>query len=190
MSQTSFRKAESGDFAFDAENEALAERIIARYPQERHRSAVIPLLDIAQRQNGGWLSKQAIEFVAQAHAELSAIYRLDDHDPALHLAMLDKQRTLELGRAAGVGTPRWWQVDTAADLDSLPADIPYPCLIKPLHSHRFQQLFRKKYWLVEGAQQLREYGQRTLDAELGFMICEQIPGPDTAVHVFPRTRWP
>lgn len=65
MSQTSFRKAESGDFAFDAENEALAERIIARYPQERHRSAVIPLLDIAQRQNGGWLSKQAIEFVAE-----------------------------------------------------------------------------------------------------------------------------
>ena len=129
-------------------------------------------------------SDAAIEFVAQAHAELSAIYRLDDHDPALHLAMLDKQRTLELGRAAGVGTPRWWQVDTAADLDSLPADIPYPCLIKPLHSHRFQQVFRKKYWLVEDAQQLRVYGQRTLDAELGFMICEQIPGPDTALSSY------
>ncbi len=65
MSQTSFRSPESGDFAFDAENEALAQRIIARYPEERHRSAVIPLLDIAQRQNGGWLSKQAIEFVAE-----------------------------------------------------------------------------------------------------------------------------
>lgn len=65
MSQTSYRNPESGDFAFDAENEALAQRIIARYPEERHRSAVIPLLDIAQRQNGGWLSKEAIEFVAE-----------------------------------------------------------------------------------------------------------------------------
>ncbi len=64
MSQTSFRSAASGDFVFDADNEALAQRIIARYPDERQRSAVIPLLDIAQRQNGGWLSKEAIEFVA------------------------------------------------------------------------------------------------------------------------------
>ncbi len=65
MSQTSFRSPESGDFVFNDENEALAQRIIARYPDDRHRSAVIPLLDIAQRQNGGWLSKQAIEFVAK-----------------------------------------------------------------------------------------------------------------------------
>ncbi len=65
MSETSYRPPVSGDFAFDAENEALAERIIARYPEGRHRSAVIPLLDIAQRQNGGWLSGEAIEFVAK-----------------------------------------------------------------------------------------------------------------------------
>ncbi|MBC6404281.1 MAG: NADH-quinone oxidoreductase subunit NuoE [Rhodospirillales bacterium] len=64
MSQTTYRAPESGEFAFDAENEALAQRIIARYPEGRHRSAVIPLLDIAQRQNGGWLSKEAVEFVA------------------------------------------------------------------------------------------------------------------------------
>jgi len=65
MSQTSYRTPEAGDFAFDAENEALAQRIIARYPDGYHRSAVIPLLDIAQRQNGGWLSPEAIEFVAK-----------------------------------------------------------------------------------------------------------------------------
>ncbi len=65
MSETSYHRPASGDFAFDSENEALAQRIIARYPEGRHRSAVIPLLDIAQRQNGGWLSGEAIEFVAE-----------------------------------------------------------------------------------------------------------------------------
>jgi len=65
MSETSHRPPEPGDFAFSPDNEALAQRIIARYPEGRHRSAVIPLLDIAQRQNGGWLSRRAIEFVAQ-----------------------------------------------------------------------------------------------------------------------------
>jgi NADH-quinone oxidoreductase subunit E len=51
-------------FAFTPENRERAERIIARYPQGRQHSAIVPLFDIAQRQNGGWLSREAIEHVA------------------------------------------------------------------------------------------------------------------------------
>ena len=51
-------------FAFTPENRARAERIVARYPKGRQHSAIIPLLDIAQRQHGGWLSHEAIEYVA------------------------------------------------------------------------------------------------------------------------------
>ena len=38
---------------------------MARYPEDRKASGIIPLLDLAQRENGGWLSKEAIEWVAQ-----------------------------------------------------------------------------------------------------------------------------
>src|SRR3546814_14481237 len=38
---------------------------LARYPEGRKASATIALLDLAQRQNGGWLSGAAIEYVAQ-----------------------------------------------------------------------------------------------------------------------------
>ncbi|MFM2129476.1 MAG: hypothetical protein RL477_1022 [Pseudomonadota bacterium] len=51
-------------FAFTAENKARADAIIAKYPAGRQRSAVIPLLDLAQRQNGGWLPRAAIRHVA------------------------------------------------------------------------------------------------------------------------------
>jgi NADH dehydrogenase (ubiquinone) flavoprotein 2 len=51
-------------FAFTPENRERADRILARYPKGRQHSAIIPLLDIAQRQNGGWLSREAIEYVA------------------------------------------------------------------------------------------------------------------------------
>jgi len=51
-------------FAFDAGSLARAQQIVARYPEGRQASAVIPLLDLAQRQNGGWLSQAAIEHVA------------------------------------------------------------------------------------------------------------------------------
>ena len=52
-------------FLFTPENRERAERIIARYPKGRQHSAIIPLLDLAQRQNGGWLSHEAIAYVAE-----------------------------------------------------------------------------------------------------------------------------
>jgi len=51
-------------FAFDAENGAAADRMVARYPEGRQASAVLPLLDLAQRQHGGWVPQAAIEHIA------------------------------------------------------------------------------------------------------------------------------
>ena len=52
-------------FAFTPENRAAAEAAIAKYPPGRQASAVLPLLDLAQRQNGGWLPQAALEHVAE-----------------------------------------------------------------------------------------------------------------------------
>jgi NADH-quinone oxidoreductase subunit E len=50
-------------FAYTAENEAQAEAWIGKYPKGRQHSAVIPLLMLAQDQEG-WVTKAAIEHVA------------------------------------------------------------------------------------------------------------------------------
>lgn len=58
-------------FAWTAENAAEAKTIVARYPEGRQRSAVMPLLFLAQYQVGaetntqGWLPLPVIEFVAR-----------------------------------------------------------------------------------------------------------------------------
>ena len=39
--------------------------VLEKYPTNRQQSAVIPVLDIAQRQNKGWLTRSAIEKVAE-----------------------------------------------------------------------------------------------------------------------------
>ena len=65
MKVTSYRRDETADFAFTAENLEKAKEFIARYPEGRQASAVISLLYIAQAQNGGWLSPAAIEHVAE-----------------------------------------------------------------------------------------------------------------------------
>ena len=56
---------ESNIFEWSQENFTKAKKIIENYPAKRQQSAVIPLLDLAQRQNKGWLNKEAIEKVAE-----------------------------------------------------------------------------------------------------------------------------
>lgn len=53
-----------GPFVFTKENMELVKYHIAKYPEGRQASAVLPLLDIAQRQSGGWLPRAAMETVA------------------------------------------------------------------------------------------------------------------------------
>src|SRR5438874_10204012 len=53
------------EFSFTAENRAWAQVQVAKYPQGREASAVIPLLWRAQEQAGGWLPQKAIEHVAE-----------------------------------------------------------------------------------------------------------------------------
>ncbi len=52
-------------FAFTAENEKEIKRIIAKYPEGRQASAVMPLLDLAQRQHDNWIPIKAIEVIAE-----------------------------------------------------------------------------------------------------------------------------
>ena len=58
-----FEQPESFDFT--PENMRVAEAHIAKYPPGRQASAVLPLLDLAQRQCGGWLPRAAMDRVAQ-----------------------------------------------------------------------------------------------------------------------------
>ncbi len=88
MRTTSFPAGDSADFAFTPENDERAKTIMARYPEGRQSSAMIALLDLAQRQNGGWLSVPAIEYVAnyldvapiRAH-EVASFYSMFNEKP-------------------------------------------------------------------------------------------------------------
>lgn len=52
-------------FAFTAENEEKILTILAKYPEGRQASAVMPMLDLAQRQHQNWIPMKAIEHIAK-----------------------------------------------------------------------------------------------------------------------------
>lgn len=75
-------------FAWTSENEAAAQSHIAKYPEGRQQSAVMPLLDIAQRQNGGHLTIEIMEYIADylemppiKVQEVATFYSMYNHKP-------------------------------------------------------------------------------------------------------------
>lgn len=56
---------ESTPFDFTPENMKVVDQIIKKYPKGYQKAATIPLLDLAQRQNGGWLPLAAMNKVAK-----------------------------------------------------------------------------------------------------------------------------
>lgn len=70
MSTASGPTPEVASFSFTPEYMAKAKAVIAKYPAGRQASAVMPLLDLAQRQMAsdkteGWLPRVAMDYIAE-----------------------------------------------------------------------------------------------------------------------------
>lgn len=94
-------------------------------------------------------------------------------------AMLDKEKTYAIARAAEVPAPRIWRVRSEADLESIAADLSYPCALKPLHSHLFSQHFAdRKLFVADDHDALRGALAETREHELEVLVTEIVPGED------------
>jgi NADH-quinone oxidoreductase E subunit len=74
------------EFAFTPENLERAKTIIAKYPEGKQQSAVIPLLDIAQRQHHNWIPRVAMDYVA----DLLEMPRIRVYEVASFYTMFNK----------------------------------------------------------------------------------------------------
>jgi len=90
-------------FEFAAENLEQAKAHIAKYPPGRQASAVLPLLWIAQYQNGGWLPKAAMDYVA----ELLAMAPIRVYEVATFYTMFNLRPVGRYLLQACTTTPCW-----------------------------------------------------------------------------------
>jgi len=75
-------------FTWTPENEAAAQKHISKYPDGKQQSAVMPLLDIAQRQNSGHITTEIMEYIAVYLGmpairvqEVATFYTMYNHKP-------------------------------------------------------------------------------------------------------------
>jgi len=90
-------------FIFTEENKARADAILSIYPDGHKRAAVIPLLDLAQRQNGGWLPISAMHHVA----EVIGMPRMRVYEVATFYTMFMRNPTGKYHVQVCTTTPCW-----------------------------------------------------------------------------------
>lgn len=56
---------DSKNIKFSDEAQALVNKLITHYPEGKKKSAILPVLHIAQAEFGGWLSPQSMDYVAE-----------------------------------------------------------------------------------------------------------------------------
>lgn len=59
-----FNKAKRAELKFSEEAMKTVQKIMSNYPEGKHKSALLPVLHIAQAEFGGWLSAETMDYVA------------------------------------------------------------------------------------------------------------------------------
>jgi D-aspartate ligase len=119
----------------------------------------------------------ALELIARSRDEL-VDWKLHpvDADDGVVLDLLDKERTYEIARAAGVGAPRTITLRSEDDLEQALREVGVPCALKPLHIHEFARAFRRKVFLIRDADTLRRAFARTSELGLEMLLTEIVQG--------------
>jgi D-aspartate ligase len=141
------------------------------------------LRTLVQRRHGGVLlpcDDDALELIASHRAELvEAGYLPFEADDGVVLAMLDKARTYELARAAGISTPRVVRLTDEESVDRALEEVGLPSALKPVHSHAFTRVYGgRKAFRVSTPAELRRLARETREAGLEMLAIEIIPGAD------------
>jgi D-aspartate ligase len=130
-------------------------------------------------------SDNAIEFLAENEAELRKNFVFDGGQAGQRLDLLDKRRTLEIAKTAGISTPKSWPVSQGEDFAEKIADMQFPLIVKPHNTFNFARVFGRKFFQVQsGLDELREKVREAHESGFEVSIVELIPGPDNLLSSY------
>jgi D-aspartate ligase len=139
------------------------------------------LEELGRRGDGVLIScaDRATELLVQRRAEIPPNLRSFESASSAHLSLMDKSSLCEIAEEAGVRYPQTLTLSDRAQLERVAVEAAFPCLIKPVHSHRWRSLFgERRAIVVDGPGELIREATAPLDAGLDLLVSEHIPGPD------------
>lgn len=120
----------------------------------------------------------ALEFVVKYRAALADRFLITEANDEVLDAMLDKAKTHELAKRAGIPAPEVWIINTRDDLRRVMEHVTYPCGLKPRVSHEFKKFSDKKLLVANTAHELKLAFEKVEPFKVEMMVTELIPGGD------------
>jgi len=123
-------------------------------------------------------SDAAIELISRHRDVLSQKFILDLSSPEAQLCMLNKLSSYQAATAAGVPTPRYWQVESLPDVNRVSHELVFPLIVKPHLSHVFVARFGRKFVVANNLDELLSLIEDLFASGVGVVLMEKIEGPD------------
>jgi D-aspartate ligase len=142
---------------------------------------IAKLEELGERGDGVLIScaDRTTELLAQRRAEIPSSLRSFESPSSAHLALMNKASLCEIAEKAGVRYPRTLNLGDRDQLERVVSEATFPCLIKPVHSHRWRSVFgERRVIVVDDPEELAREAIPALDADLELLVSEHIPGPD------------
>ena len=157
------------EFVAVGSKEGVIERYLTWLEHEGPRGAVILPCD-----------DYGVEMIARHRATLEGwgYIPVEGNDEVM-LAMLDKERTYELAREAGVATPAWATVRGADEALAVVAGFDWPVGLKPLQSHEWAKHRSEKFIVAADRAELETISEWAFAPRVPMLMTEVIPGPET-----------
>ncbi|MGB7161531.1 MAG: ATP-grasp domain-containing protein [Tepidisphaeraceae bacterium] len=123
-------------------------------------------------------SDAGIRVVARHREALAQLYRMDESDARAQLDVLDKLTTYQHAAAAGVPTPRFWEVAGRDEVIAIRDELVYPLVVKPRLSHVFESRFGRKHIVASSFDDVIDAFDTAAVSGISMCLVELIPGGD------------
>lgn len=160
----------------------VKEKVCLPHPEKNEQSFICELVNLGKKYYGVPLfpvSDEALKIVSKHKAELSLYFRVACVEWPIVRKIIEKNYTYELASSLGIPVPKTIKLMPAHDISEYLDAFEYPVLIKPVESHLYFSIFRKKNLKVQNQKQLQQGCERAFQAGLEVMLQEMIPGCDS-----------
>ncbi|MBZ4663443.1 MAG: carboxylate--amine ligase [Caloramator sp.] len=165
-----------------------SEILIGPHYKEKPQEFLQFLIDYAKKQEHPPVlfpcADPYVEFVDEHLDVLKQYYLIHDIERDLYTKLMNKGTLRDLAIEHGVRVPETVSVDEENFIEKVEKEIKYPCLVKPVDSHTFVSIFRRKLFKVYNREELLECVQKAKEANTEVIIQRIIKGFDDCMHTF------
>lgn len=159
----------------------VQESIHIPHPESEESCFIEQLLGLANRFPGSPLfpvSDESLKIVSKNKRLLQSRYKVACAGWEIVQTLLEKNFTYALAKELDIPIPRTSNPASMDEVIEFTKDLEFPCLVKPVESHRYFALFRRKIVKAQNFAQLLVAYQEAENAGLKVMLQELIPGED------------